>query len=48
MGQRRLTSYFEKVFTYLRKSYLCITVGQTRLISIAIIYIDRSYANRMR
>ena len=44
---RRLTSCF-KVFTYLRKSYIRSTVGQTRLNSIAIINIARSYPKRIR
>ena len=32
---------------YSRKSYLCSTMGQTRLSIIAIINIERSYANRI-
>ena len=36
-----------KVFTYLRKSYLRSTVGQTRLSCIAIINIERSDAKRI-
>ena len=36
-----------KVFTHLRKSYLPSTVAQTRLSSITIINIERSYANRI-
>ena len=36
-----------KVFTYLRKLYLCSTVGKTRLSSIVIINIERSFANRI-
>ena len=32
---------------YLRKSYLCSKMGQTRLSIIAIINIERSHANRI-
>ena len=32
---------------YIRKSYLRSTIGQTRLNSIAIINIERSYTNRI-
>ena len=32
---------------YIRKSYLRSTIGQTRLSSIAIINIERSYTNRI-
>ena len=32
---------------YLRKSYLLSTVGQTRLSSVVIINIERTYANRI-
>ena len=32
---------------YFFKSHLCSTVGQTKLSSIAITYIGRSYANRI-
>ena len=34
-------------FGFLLKSYLCSTVAQTRLTGIAVIYIERSYANRI-
>ena len=37
-----LKTYYRK---YFRKSYLRSTVGQTRLNSVAIIYIERFYAN---
>ena len=43
---RLLTSCFKSIsVNRFRKSYLTSTVGQTRLSSIAIIYIERSYAN---
>ena len=40
---RRLASCFKQF----RKSYLRSTVGQTRLSSVSIIYIERFYANRI-